>query len=546
MACEPCIRGHRSTKCQHANERLMVPVKKPGRPLTACPHLQPQSCGCSSITAAIPRKSQCGCTGGNPVVKVEGKPTMSLGQLVSPTTESFKVRKISQMKSKKQSVDLTMLSKMNPESINVMAIGRVPTHIAPALPGTVTPPESKPSVPSEAQNINFQHHTTPPLTYATGSPYLQGMGNIGPPISDSSDMNGGTFYMHPGRLPEPMISQSSSKEHAFSGHQPDIKLEKFAHISEQPQRSCCSSKDASLLPLNDIMTGRNGPIPIFSPYPISTYTDSNALLYNTYAQQTTIYSYPASYGSYQNPIQPAEWRQNLTTNLYAHTPQSVSTLNNISNNLSPTPLTSIDLSTLHSCGCGDTCQCIGCAAHPYNDATQEYVRSAWRGLREPLSPNVSQNIFFGEARLHDGGFLSASSSPSILEGVNNNKGHNGYIIPNNPEFEDGENQQPSPSGNTPSDAGTSGLGDEQLNPSDFFFVNYPISAEGCGGDTMSCPCGDDCQCLGCTIHRIDDRLGPLQDTGIGESLGNHAHTGETTNVAAPNVASTSTKKSCCG
>ena len=31
------------------------------------------------------------------------------------------------------------------------------------------------------------------------------------------------------------------------------------------------------------------------------------------------------------------------------------------------------LDTVHTCGCGDICQCIGCAAHPYNDATHEYV-----------------------------------------------------------------------------------------------------------------------------------------------------------------------------
>ncbi|RAL59213.1 hypothetical protein DID88_006668 [Monilinia fructigena] len=42
MSCEPCIRGHRSTKCTHANERLMVPVRKPGRPLSACPHPRDQ------------------------------------------------------------------------------------------------------------------------------------------------------------------------------------------------------------------------------------------------------------------------------------------------------------------------------------------------------------------------------------------------------------------------------------------------------------------------------------------------------------------------
>jgi hypothetical protein len=43
---EPCIRGHRSTKCEHW-DRFMVMVKSPGRPLSACPHPK-DGCQCSS------------------------------------------------------------------------------------------------------------------------------------------------------------------------------------------------------------------------------------------------------------------------------------------------------------------------------------------------------------------------------------------------------------------------------------------------------------------------------------------------------------------
>jgi len=34
---KPCIRGHRASKCQHQN-RILVEVRKPGRPLNGCPH----------------------------------------------------------------------------------------------------------------------------------------------------------------------------------------------------------------------------------------------------------------------------------------------------------------------------------------------------------------------------------------------------------------------------------------------------------------------------------------------------------------------------
>ncbi|KAI0162049.1 hypothetical protein GGR57DRAFT_498393 [Xylariaceae sp. FL1272] len=56
----PCIRGHRATSCDHANERIMVPVRKPGRPLSSCPHRPGTNCQCSQVTVTIPRKRRCG------------------------------------------------------------------------------------------------------------------------------------------------------------------------------------------------------------------------------------------------------------------------------------------------------------------------------------------------------------------------------------------------------------------------------------------------------------------------------------------------------
>ncbi|KAL4784985.1 copper fist DNA binding domain-containing protein [Aspergillus varians] len=43
-SCEPCLRGHRSSKCRHF-DRLMVKVPGSGRPLKGCPHSK-LHCGC--------------------------------------------------------------------------------------------------------------------------------------------------------------------------------------------------------------------------------------------------------------------------------------------------------------------------------------------------------------------------------------------------------------------------------------------------------------------------------------------------------------------
>ncbi|KAL2816486.1 copper fist DNA binding domain-containing protein [Aspergillus granulosus] len=43
-SCDPCLRGHRSSKCQHF-DRLMAKVPRSGRPSKKCPHSR-QNCSC--------------------------------------------------------------------------------------------------------------------------------------------------------------------------------------------------------------------------------------------------------------------------------------------------------------------------------------------------------------------------------------------------------------------------------------------------------------------------------------------------------------------
>ncbi|KAF7891015.1 uncharacterized protein EAF02_001340 [Botrytis sinoallii] len=49
-SCEPCIRGHRATKCMHTN-RLLVLVRKPGRPMQSCAH-ELEGCVCGRLGGA--------------------------------------------------------------------------------------------------------------------------------------------------------------------------------------------------------------------------------------------------------------------------------------------------------------------------------------------------------------------------------------------------------------------------------------------------------------------------------------------------------------
>ncbi|KAI9055945.1 hypothetical protein LZ554_000880 [Drepanopeziza brunnea f. sp. 'monogermtubi'] len=46
-SCEPCIRGHRATSCAHT-DRILVQVRKPGRPLESCGH-NLNTCQCGKV-----------------------------------------------------------------------------------------------------------------------------------------------------------------------------------------------------------------------------------------------------------------------------------------------------------------------------------------------------------------------------------------------------------------------------------------------------------------------------------------------------------------
>ncbi|KAF2432794.1 hypothetical protein EJ08DRAFT_114393 [Tothia fuscella] len=62
VACGPCIRGHRSSTCAH-KERVLIVVRKPGRPLSTCPHTAgSSSCNCArTVIYAVPNSPDCRC-----------------------------------------------------------------------------------------------------------------------------------------------------------------------------------------------------------------------------------------------------------------------------------------------------------------------------------------------------------------------------------------------------------------------------------------------------------------------------------------------------
>ncbi|KAK4178678.1 hypothetical protein QBC36DRAFT_98229 [Triangularia setosa] len=126
MACGPCIRGHRSTKCNHYNERVMVPVRKPGRPLSTCPCPPGKPCVCGGVRVAIPKKQKCHCPAGttDSATSSEFDPS-PVDTPISPASRnsSNRVTKSgpgSRVASRRQSFALANLERMDPNSINLI------------------------------------------------------------------------------------------------------------------------------------------------------------------------------------------------------------------------------------------------------------------------------------------------------------------------------------------------------------------------------------------------------------------------------------------
>ncbi|CAK7240610.1 MAG: hypothetical protein STHCBS139747_002055 [Sporothrix thermara] len=141
----------------------------------------------------------------------------------------------------------------------------------------------------------------------------------------------------------------------------------------------------------------------------------------------------------------------------------------------------------HMCLCGDGCECVGCVVHPYNNATRNTVQSMW-SLMDETSSTTSSTKTATPTSTTPTTMLSPQQQQTLQQQQQHQHQAGGNV----------DSTSPMQQSFTPSD--TSGAGDDQvtLPAADFLFVSYSLT--GCEGEGLTCPCGDDCQCVGCTIH----------------------------------------------
>lgn len=147
----------------------------------------------------------------------------------------------------------------------------------------------------------------------------------------------------------------------------------------------------------------------------------------------------------------------------------------------------------HDCSCGDSCQCLGCASHPYNKTTRQHVQEMgyMMTVKEDEEKSGTSSPFAG-----------LNSPPAMSSRIPSNQNH--LVSANTqPSFTD-DNTLPPTFDNT---IGSPTFANNQfMQPSEYYTIEYPVGLTLCSDITGTCQCGNDCNCVGCITHSGHDGI----------------------------------------
>ncbi|KAH7050269.1 hypothetical protein B0J12DRAFT_574006 [Macrophomina phaseolina] len=523
VACGPCIRGHRSTSCNH-KDRLLLEVRKPGRPLSSCPHLG-GNCSCERlvINYTIPRSSECACPS-------NGEEPAPVAEVVSSTTGPLPGSSNRVQKTKRKSVS----NNRNPSTLE-KAI-----KAAEGAESKVNNAQSKACCASKQQPVTTGSSNTSPAP-TTGNSSPNSHEEAPPPfesacspktiVEETTGTNGSCCGGGKG-LKEAPHSQGAQRLSLSTpnGMQPrhqnhhtdgaDSRIQSGEQLFEQNQQIPyygAEQKLANPIQSNSYTSTRPGPMSYIDPRAPSDQFAS---------------FYPFGFGS-QLP------------NGYSSVPDFQ-----------------------HNCTCGDACACLGCAVHPRNETTVRYLQDVTTFMIHdpfyagPSSPSYDNGQVQYQPSFHVSGPANSGTGnhawqgPKLgqpfqqrsafkhpgapytqeINGVSMWQSSNGpstgsvhatpttelsqYSLQGPPndhavtqdgkqDFEGGQLSYQQPSSydssmrnahfSTPDPApSTAAAETPTLSPSSFFWQQ--VELPGCDDPSGACRCGDGCQCVGCLTH----------------------------------------------
>ncbi|KAI9802678.1 MAG: hypothetical protein M1825_002700 [Sarcosagium campestre] len=349
-ACEPCMRGHRSSKCTHS-DRLLVQVRKPGRPLSSCPHTNTQ-CNCGGIRMAIPKASSCAC--GSDSNKRGDSPSAAYAGRQYPTFNGIQKSQRRRFSGASSSLIRAMKIEDTEKPSQIQDHG-LTHHVA--LPSAVAASDGS------VDAVNGQH---PP--WAASPTVQQPLSEVKPnhdvPASSAhlpSIATSNAMHCSSADIMGTGACGSFKDASGWSGSWPEHPQDPALYSQPGPQAgsqraagNCCSSK----------------PAPASLPKPRQASSCCGKPTNGDHGvdvpSRTLNDTLKLSLGQGKMDLNSSSYSQAALAHLSLQNPAS-------SFNLFPHPTTASPTSQI--CNCGDGCNCLGCAIHPYNDRTMDFVRS---------------------------------------------------------------------------------------------------------------------------------------------------------------------------
>ncbi|KAI9367810.1 hypothetical protein BJX61DRAFT_268091 [Aspergillus egyptiacus] len=476
-SCEPCIRGHRSSKCAHF-DRLMVSVGKAGRPLSKCPHVE-GNCNCKKLCAfmvAIPKGTGCIC---RPVYKMllnENGPTPAVSRLPPDLAAGAGVTASSGPSPSKVQKPGRKPARPAPEQVS-RALNSVPEYHQRVIQ-TPTPAMS-PYPPQEVQVAGYSYNANNGI-FPHHNPFPAG-----------NDFSNG--------LPLPHAISSASVGRPDNFQSP---MQSYQPLAMQPRRSCCaksrqeSSSDIKVEP-NAVAQNAFNTLPMAAPH-MSEASSS------TWQGYTGVDGHFSPVHGTSNGFQPTAsgFEQHVSPKVYTGTAglgydqfpvsQAVPVgTHDFSGALNEIPT--------HNCNCGPDCNCLACPDHPYNDATTKHIQEVGRIIAQDtqtLDEDHNRKVSLGNGNYPNGPPLD---EPFVDTGHHVNDGLGaipaGQCCGNDAEGLDDDHDDYDDQTFDSFDA------DHLMVPDAYYTYEYQVGLPGaCAGEVGNCQCGPSCSCLGCLTH----------------------------------------------
>lgn len=251
-----------------------------------------------------------------------------------------------------------------------------------------------------------------------------------------------------------------------------------------PSRSCCSSKESEK-PKEKTMDSA------YASWAAPSHMEP--LLWNTSLQNghysseapnyTGLAQPSSSYVSQPNSNSPVVSQPHYMPNMQVGGGFDAISMNQLSFNPAGYPLnissSTCGLDNNHDCSCGETCQCLGCASHPYNETTTQHVQKMGFLMSiDEETEQLKQSTFFGpeSSPLN----MSPNGTTQTTSFADNT------MLPSN--FD--RNLSPSNTFAT----------DQFMQPSEYYTLEYSVGLSLCSNISGTCQCGNDCTCVGCLTH----------------------------------------------